>query len=121
MATSLAERARQLHLLLELSLHSLSEGEAHAFWNYSNKCTVFVLPQRYGGERVCISVPQDAIDALQTNIPTTCKEAFQWVDMEFAQSAEQVYDELRSPPITLTNVWDVFQLMEPLIRNLVHE
>ncbi|KAF8576012.1 hypothetical protein K439DRAFT_1541744 [Ramaria rubella] len=64
---------------------------------------IFTSPQAYGGECCSIPVPQDAIDALQ--------EALQFVDDQFSDIANQVWNHLGSPPCMVSSGWDIFAKM----------
>ncbi|KAF8519431.1 hypothetical protein JB92DRAFT_3112393 [Gautieria morchelliformis] len=76
---------------------------------------IFTSPQAYGGERCSIPVSQEAIDALHKNIPFNREEALNFCDEDFSAIASGVWSDLNSPPHTVSNGWEVFTKMLPLL------
>ncbi|KAF8519423.1 hypothetical protein JB92DRAFT_3112377 [Gautieria morchelliformis] len=76
---------------------------------------IFTSPQAYGGERCSIPVSQEAIDALRKNIPFNREEALNFCDEDFSAIASGVWSDLNSPPHTVSNGWEVFTKMLPLL------
>ncbi|KAF8573693.1 hypothetical protein K439DRAFT_1624886 [Ramaria rubella] len=72
---------------------------------------IFTSSQAYGGEHCSIPMPQDAIDALQADLPHSRQEALQFVDDQFSDIANQVWNHLGSPPCTVSSGWDIFAKM----------
>ncbi|KAF8511093.1 hypothetical protein JB92DRAFT_3144212 [Gautieria morchelliformis] len=78
-------------------------------------CNIFTSPGAYGGERCSIPVSQEAIDALRKNIPFNHEEALNFCDEDFSAIASGVWSDLNSPPRTVSNGWEVFTKMLPLL------
>ena len=74
---------------------------------------VFTSSQAYGGERCSIPVTQDAIDALRADLPVCHDEALRFIDDDFATTAEDIWNHINSPPLTVSNGWEIFTKMLP--------
>ncbi|KAF8513200.1 hypothetical protein JB92DRAFT_3083220 [Gautieria morchelliformis] len=81
---------------------------------------VITSPQAYGGEHCSILVPQDAIDALCKNIPINREEALNFCDEHFSNTTDGVWNDLNSPPCTVSNGWEIFTKMLPLLSASGH-
>ncbi|KAF8508556.1 hypothetical protein JB92DRAFT_2832320 [Gautieria morchelliformis] len=96
---------------------------SHRVWTQHNKLmpsgatprNIFTSPQAYGGEQCSIPVSQEAIDALRKNIPFNREEALNFCDEDFSAIANGVWSDLNSPPRTVSNGWEVFTKMLPLL------
>ncbi|TDL15499.1 hypothetical protein BD410DRAFT_845149 [Rickenella mellea] len=72
---------------------------------------VFRCPEDFGGERLAVPVPKDAIDALRADLPTSREECMRWVSDNFDIAAEVVYEQIGKPQFSVTTAWAVFELM----------
>ncbi len=80
---------------------------------------VYDLPAKFFLEDLRIPVHQNSIDALCNEIPTTRKEAFQWVSDDFDNAAWQAYREIGSPQLILTDAWRIFHDMIQILKDHV--
>ncbi|EMD37731.1 hypothetical protein CERSUDRAFT_94731 [Gelatoporia subvermispora B] len=75
-------------------------------------------PEKYGGQRMGVGIPQNVIQALRETLPTSHEEAFRWVDAGFENAAATVWESLGKPPKDLGSAWHVFGQMVPLLMNM---
>ena len=74
----------------------------------------YAMPDRYNAidclQQVDVAVIQEIMDAIGG------EDLIRFVSTDYAARAQQVFDLLRLPPVTLHNVWEVFQKMMPILH-----
>jgi hypothetical protein len=68
---------------------------------------------KYGAENCLQEVPKETVKEMLENLDGESLLAF--VDDEYAAKAQQVYNSLGIANLSLTNVWDIFEAMLPLV------
>ncbi|KAJ7794607.1 hypothetical protein B0H14DRAFT_2621743 [Mycena olivaceomarginata] len=66
------------------------------------------FPERFGLIKFGEPAPQHFIDALRQNIPKSREECYRWVSNEFDTKAWEVYGQIGSPKLMLTDGWTIF-------------
>jgi hypothetical protein len=77
-------------------------------------------PEAYGGIRCGVPIPnaEEITEALRAELTQTRDEVFRWVSVEFDEAAEVAYNQLGRPDMRMTNGWNIFRLMLPLLEFL---
>ncbi|KAK7014509.1 hypothetical protein R3P38DRAFT_2638165 [Favolaschia claudopus] len=73
------------------------------------------FPERFGLVKFGEQAPQEYIDQLRQNIPKSREECYRWVSDEFDTQAAEVYEQIGSPKLKLTDGWTIFCRMLPLL------
>ncbi|KAK7036956.1 hypothetical protein R3P38DRAFT_2517122, partial [Favolaschia claudopus] len=73
------------------------------------------FPERFGLVKFGEQAPQEYIDQLRQNIPKSREECYRWVSDEFDTQAAEVYEQIGSPKLKLTDGWTIFCHMLPLL------
>ncbi|KIJ36436.1 hypothetical protein M422DRAFT_179437 [Sphaerobolus stellatus SS14] len=71
------------------------------------------LHAEYGGKNCLQSVPKDIVKEMKEHLGG--QELLEFVDREYAERAQAVFDSLNICNLSLTNVWYIFRDMLPLI------
>ncbi|KAJ6624691.1 hypothetical protein B0H10DRAFT_2174430 [Mycena sp. CBHHK59/15] len=71
------------------------------------------FPERFGLTKFGEPAPQHFVDALRQNIPKSREECYRWVSDDFDTKAWEVYGEIGSPKLILTDGWTIFCQMLP--------
>jgi len=79
---------------------------------------IFTTPAKYGGARLSQPVSLECIQELRNNLSETREEAFRWVEDDFAAAAEEVYEAVGSPSLSLATGWQVFSMMSPVLETM---
>ncbi|KAJ3504245.1 hypothetical protein NMY22_g17986 [Coprinellus aureogranulatus] len=78
-------------------------------------------PEEYGGlPDLLVKVPKEAIEEYRRQLDEevgTREEWLSWYTAEFAEIAEEAYEEIGSPEMDLDSAWEVFSLMAPVVRD----
>ncbi|KAF8532661.1 hypothetical protein JB92DRAFT_3080677 [Gautieria morchelliformis] len=73
---------------------------------------IYTCPEEWGAESLTIPLQTDEQDEA---------DAFCWVDDDFDQAAQLLYQQLGSPPITALSAWDLFMAMLPVLQDMYGE
>ncbi|KAJ7598179.1 hypothetical protein C8J56DRAFT_880841 [Mycena floridula] len=76
---------------------------------------IFDFPKDVDLEDFRQPIDSQTIAGLREAIPITRKEAMRWVSDDFDAIAQQVYEHIGSPTLSLMIGWDIFDTMAPLI------
>ncbi|KAJ6547856.1 hypothetical protein B0H10DRAFT_2181170 [Mycena sp. CBHHK59/15] len=71
------------------------------------------FPERFVLTKFGEPAPQHFVDALRQNIPKSREECYRWVSDDFDTKAWEVYGEIGSPKLILTDGWTIFCQMLP--------
>lgn len=74
---------------------------------------IFDFPDRFGLIKFGEPAPQHFVDALRKNIPISRQECYRWVSDEFDTQAWEIYTQIGSPKLVLTDGWTIFCQMLP--------
>ena len=75
----------------------------------------FTVPPEAPYEICGIKVDQAVIDALRGQIPVSREDSMRWVDDSFEKAAEDAYNVIGRPILSMTVGWSVFSSMAQLI------
>ncbi|KAF8522047.1 hypothetical protein JB92DRAFT_3110839 [Gautieria morchelliformis] len=91
---------------------------------------IYTCPEEWGAESLAIPLQtneQDEAD-VEHEIQELCNsldmprsEAFHWVDEDYDPTAQLLYQQLGSPPITALSAWDLFMAMLPALQDMYGE
>lgn len=76
----------------------------------------FTVQPKAPYEECGIRVDQAVIDALRGQIPVSRVDSMCWVDDQFKKAAEDIYNAIGWPALSMTVGWSVFSSMAQLIR-----
>ncbi|KAF8508282.1 hypothetical protein JB92DRAFT_3121039 [Gautieria morchelliformis] len=91
---------------------------------------IYTCPEEWGAESLAIPLQTDEQDEadveheireLRNSLDMPCSEAFRWVDDDFDQAAQLLFQQLGSPPITALSAWDLFMAMVPVLQDMYGE
>jgi hypothetical protein len=77
-------------------------------------------PQFHGGLKCLIPVPKEALDEIRSYLTEEVgpREAhLSWYSYEFSASAQDAYEAVGSPEISLNTAWDVFYDISNILEN----
>ncbi|KAF8919409.1 hypothetical protein CPB85DRAFT_1429522 [Mucidula mucida] len=74
--------------------------------------------ERYSLEDCGIPIDHTVIAGLRAIVPKTRAECFDFVNEEFFEPAEVVYNQIGAPKLTMSAGWEIFARMLPLIEQV---
>lgn len=76
----------------------------------------YSLPHKWGGRECLLNVDLDVVREIKEFI-SNGEDLFRFplVTVEFERQAEEIYQTLHVQDLTLSNVWNVFRMMLPLL------
>ncbi|KAF6755227.1 hypothetical protein DFP72DRAFT_1067935 [Ephemerocybe angulata] len=97
--------------------HCIRAQKKKANMSGSTPQHAFTAPDPAQAEDCAISVEQDVVNALRSQIPTSRAESMRFVDDTFLEIADQAYYAVGRPDLAdVTQVWDIFTSMLPYIH-----
>ncbi|EDR02195.1 uncharacterized protein LACBIDRAFT_309912 [Laccaria bicolor S238N-H82] len=75
----------------------------------------FTVPPEAPYENCGIKVDRAVTDALRGQIPVSREDSMRWVDESFEKAAEDAYNVIGRPPLSMAVGWSVFSSMAQLI------
>lgn len=75
----------------------------------------YTLPDDFGGQDCLQTVDRATVHQLMEGIGG--EELIRFVSLEYAAHAQSVFNMLALPPVTVQNVWAIFQAMMPQMYN----
>ncbi|TBU64693.1 hypothetical protein BD310DRAFT_943708 [Dichomitus squalens] len=81
----------------------------------------FATPEQWGGRRdknCGIPIDADVAEALRAQINMRHEDAYKFVDDSFRQAAENAYETIGSPALTVQNGWEVFAQMKLVLHTV---
>jgi hypothetical protein len=77
---------------------------------------VYSLPHKWGGQQCLLDVDLDVVCEIKEFISNgEYMFRFPLITVEFERQAEEVYQTLQIQDSTLSNIWNVFSMMLPLL------